>query len=243
MCGDRIRAEERVRERLHSATGDERPALGLRERAKLERLRRIKQAARELFREKGYSATTTREIAARAEVAYGTLFAYTRDKRDLLMMLVNDDLDALTVPALEAIPREAPLVEQLIGFFRPRVEYWASEPEFSRYAVREMFEFATHGEDTGDETARFRRRRTQLVRKLTELVARKQEDGRIDRSEDPEMIAWLFLAIYLSENRQWLENHREHTDLVLGRLRRLLSLAIRGIAAGPEEWGGSSGRP
>jgi AcrR family transcriptional regulator len=227
-----------VGEQLDPAMNGEQPSVGLRERGKQRRLHRIKQAARELFKEKGYDAATTREIAARAEVAYGTLFTYAAEKRDLLMMLVNDDLDALTIPALEAAPRDAPLIEQLVAFFRPRVEYWASEPEFARYAVREMFEFATHGERAGQETARFRERRTQLVQKLTELVLRKQEDGRVDRAEDPEMIAWLFMAIYLSENRQWLENHREHADLLLKRLRHLWRLAIKGVASDPSEWGG-----
>src|SRR6266851_5521953 len=111
--------------------------LGLRARGKQDKLRRIKQAARQVFRDKGFDAATTREIAARAEVAYGTLFLYARDKRDLLMMLVNDDLDALSEPAFAAALRKGPLIEQLCAFFRPRFEYWAGQPEFARYAVWE----------------------------------------------------------------------------------------------------------
>lgn len=213
--------------------------LGLRERGKLEKLRRIKQAAREVFRKKGFRAATTREIAARAEVAYGTLFVYARDKRDLLMMIVNDDLDALTQPAFEKASVKGPLIDQVIEYFRPRFEYWAREPEFSRYAVREMFEYLTHGEDPGVETARFRARRSQLVAKLGELIRRKQQAGRITREEDPEMIAWLFLAIYLSENRQWLESRKPDMRMVISRLRHLLRLAIKGIGAHPVEWGNS----
>ena len=63
--------------------------LGLRERGKLEKRRRIKQAARDVFLEKGYDAATTREIAERAYVAIGTLFVYAKDQRDLLMMLIS----------------------------------------------------------------------------------------------------------------------------------------------------------
>ena len=65
---------------------------GLRERQKTERRRRIEAAARAVFREKGYEAATTREIAARAEVSIGTLFAYAADKRDLLAMVYRDEL-------------------------------------------------------------------------------------------------------------------------------------------------------
>ncbi len=230
MKDDKVRAA-----RLSGGAAAE--PLGRRERGKQEKLRRIKQAAREVFRKKGYEAATTREIAARADVAYGTLFVYARDKRDLLMMVVNDDLDALTEPALEKALRKGPLIDQVVEFFRPRFEYWAREPEFSRHAVREMFEFLTHGEDAGIETARFRARRTQLAAKLSELIRRKQEAGRITRDEDPETIAWLILAIYLSENRQWLEARKPDIRGVIGRLRHLLRLAIQGVGADPREWG------
>jgi AcrR family transcriptional regulator len=211
--------------------------VGLRERSKREKLRRIKEAARAVFRKKGYEAATTREIAARAEVAYGTLFVYARDKRDLLMMIVNDDLDALSESALEKASTKGPLIDQVVEFFRSRFEYWASEPQFARHAVREMFEFLTHGEDPGIETARFRARRSQVVEKLAELVRRKQDAGSIARDEDPEMIAWLFQAIYLSENRQWLESHKPDLGRVISRLRHLLRLAMRGIGSDPREWG------
>ena len=224
-------------------TGDPRvKPLGLRERGKREKLRRIKQAAREVFRRKGYEAATTREIADRAEVAYGTLFIYARDKRDLLMMLVNDDLDALTAPAFAAAARKGPLLEQLCAFFRPRFEYWARQPEFSRYAVWEVFEFVTHAGDTGEQAARFRSRRSELVARLRELVRRKQQARRLDPREDAETVAWLFMAIYLAENRKWLEAHKPDIRVVIDRLRRLLRLAIKAIALDPAEWGGKGRR-
>jgi AcrR family transcriptional regulator len=214
--------------------------LGRRARGKLEKRLRIKQAARRIFREKGFEAATTREIAARADVAYGTLFQYARDKRDLLMMLVNDDLDALTEPAFAAALGKGPLVEQLCAFFRPRFEYWARQPEFSRYAVWEMFEFVTHAGDTGEQAARFRARRSALVAKLADLVQRKQRAKRLDAREDAATIAWLFMAIYLAENRKWLEAHKPDIRVVSARLRRLLRLAIKAIALDPGEWGGKA---
>ena len=66
--------------------------LGLRERNKLDKLQRIKHAARTLFIEKGFDETTTREIARRAGVALGTLFLYATDKRDLLFLICTDEL-------------------------------------------------------------------------------------------------------------------------------------------------------
>jgi hypothetical protein len=38
---------------------------------------------------------------------------------------------------------------------------------------------------------------------IAELVRPKQAAGRIEQMEDAETLAWLFMAIYLSENRKW----------------------------------------
>ena len=94
------------------AESDTAPAkLGLRERGKLEKRRRIRQAARDVFLEKGYDDATTREIAERADVAIGTLFVYAKDKRDLLMMIINDDLDQLNQSLVETRARMQEAIE------------------------------------------------------------------------------------------------------------------------------------
>ena len=78
------------------ANSDNPASLRQRERNKLDKLRRIKAAARELFLEQGYDNATTREIARRADVGLGTLFSYASDKRDLLFLIYNDMQEALT---------------------------------------------------------------------------------------------------------------------------------------------------
>lgn len=58
--------------------------MGRRERKKLETGRRIYRAAMELFREKGFDATTIDEIARKADVAKGTVFNYFPQKSAFL---------------------------------------------------------------------------------------------------------------------------------------------------------------
>lgn len=48
---------------------------------------RIISAAIEIFADKGYSATTTSEIAKKAKVAEGTIFHYFKTKKDLLLAI------------------------------------------------------------------------------------------------------------------------------------------------------------
>ena len=68
---------------------------GLRERNKLDKLHRIKEAATELFMQKGFDDTTTRAIALRAGVGLGTVFVYAPTKRDLLFLIINEELQAV----------------------------------------------------------------------------------------------------------------------------------------------------
>jgi AcrR family transcriptional regulator len=51
---------------------------------------RILRAARRLFAEKGYEATTTRDIAVAAEIASGTLFNYFPTKEAIVACLAAD---------------------------------------------------------------------------------------------------------------------------------------------------------
>lgn len=92
------------------------PPLGRRERGKLDKRRRIREATREVFRRKGYDAATTREIAGLADVAIGTLFAYASDKRELLMMVINDDREALPEVAAPSSRKTTDTLSALIAF-------------------------------------------------------------------------------------------------------------------------------
>ncbi len=67
----------------------------LRERNKAEKAQLIKEAARQLFSQNGYEATTMRDVAALADVGFGTISAYATDKAGLLAMLFVEDLEHL----------------------------------------------------------------------------------------------------------------------------------------------------
>ena len=53
----------------------------------------IMLAAQHLFAEKGFDATTSKEIARDANLAEGLIFKYFQDKRGLLQQLMQDWFD------------------------------------------------------------------------------------------------------------------------------------------------------
>jgi AcrR family transcriptional regulator len=114
------------------------PVMGLRERGKLRRRKRIKEAARAVFVERGYEAATTREIAERAEVSLGTLFAYAPTKSELLLMIVNDDHAEMGGDRLPPHGPDTPLMDLMMAFGRQEYAYWGQYPELARQARREI---------------------------------------------------------------------------------------------------------
>jgi AcrR family transcriptional regulator len=106
--------------------------LGLRERNKIDKLRRIKEAASELFLSRGFDDATTREIASRAGVGIGTLFIYADDKRDLLFLVVNEELADITTKAEASVKDDISCLQNLLNVFRLHYEFFGRQPLLSR---------------------------------------------------------------------------------------------------------------
>lgn len=78
--------------------------------------RRLQQAALELFQERGYDATTTAEIAARAGVTERTFFRHFPDKREALFDGEEAFRDALAASVLAAPADAGPLAALRFAF-------------------------------------------------------------------------------------------------------------------------------
>jgi AcrR family transcriptional regulator len=79
---------------------------GLRERKKQRTREQIVEAAMRLFAERGYHATTIADIAAAADVAPRTFFAYFPSKEAVVFHNVDRDLDALASALRNRLPGE-----------------------------------------------------------------------------------------------------------------------------------------
>ena len=103
--------------------------------------RRLQQATLELFRERGYDATTTAEIAARAGVTERTFFRHFPDKREALFdgeAAFSDALADAVAGAPEGLaPMDVllcafrsvePMLERNRPFTQPRQEIIARTP-------------------------------------------------------------------------------------------------------------------
>ena len=153
------------------------PFSGQREKNKLEKLQRIREATRELFVEKGYDETTTREIAVRAGVGIGTVFTYAENKRDLLFLVANDELDAVTTRCEAGVSDRASCLQNLLTIFRQHYRFFAKQPALSRLLLREMTFY-----DSGRQAQRFQRTRERNIQ-LVGRVVRQALESKFDQSQ------------------------------------------------------------
>jgi AcrR family transcriptional regulator len=199
-------------------------AVGLREMNKQDKLQRIKKAALDLFIINGFDETTTREIAARADVAMGTVFIYAENKRDLLFLIVNEDLEDCIRRAAASVDPKASLLANLLTVLRIHYAYFARNPVISRAALREMYFY-----QSGKQSERFLATRDRLRTLLARLIAQAVKDRQIATAESPEVIAQAIFAIYQVDIRLWLSGEKPRIGAGMDLLRRKIELVIRGL--------------
>ena len=90
--------------------------VGARQRKKTATLRRIEEAGWTLFHEHGYEHTSTRQLAAHANIGVGTFFNYFPQKRALLIHIMCKQLDSAITQALSTTPSSV-LGRQLLHLF------------------------------------------------------------------------------------------------------------------------------
>ena len=127
-------------------TGPKSPAKARRERETVERRDAILAAARDLFFEHGIYRTTVDDVAARAEVAKGTVYLYFESKETILAHLLLEGLDALGESLAEAFGEAKQLTGEArlrrisaayLNFFQNEREYFRLMMAFDRGQFQE----------------------------------------------------------------------------------------------------------
>ena len=200
--------------------------MGLREKKKLETRERIRAAAAELFTRHGYGAATMRQIAARAHVGLGTLFNYAEDKRDLVFLIFNEELNAITDVALAAPRAGQPLAQQLLAVFAVHYRWLAAQPALARILLQELTFYSS-----GKQAATFHSIRKRLIDGVEALILAAQERGEIQIREKPALIARHVFFTYSASLRWWIAAPHPDPEAGIRDLKRLLALQVDGLKA------------
>ena len=208
---------------------------GLREKNKAEKLERIRKAARALFVKRGYDDTTMRDIAKRAEVGFGTLFTYASDKRDLLFLIFNDELDDVVESAFARAAKEQVFLDQVVAYFSGFYIFFAPQPELSRVVLREMTLYLK-----GRQAEQFQASCGRMVGHLVSFVTQAHRSKQLGAREDPQLVAQALLSTFAAEIRRWIATDNPALKQGLMRLRCMLTLQVTGLAPRPSALRGAA---
>jgi AcrR family transcriptional regulator len=206
--------------------------VGLRELGKSERQRRIKEAAKAVFGDVGYDAATTREIAHRAHVSIGTIFVYARDKRDLLFLVINDELNPVADQARQELPDDKPVLDRLCALARPWYGYFADNLTLGRYAFREMTFYEPESQDFGEQCTRYRARMRRIEGWHRDILAHGRERGELRFKGSAAVAGNLIYKIYLAEIRTWIHGAKPEVTAGIKSLRTKFALVLDGLRNG-----------
>lgn len=202
----------------------EAPALGRREANKLEKLTRIRGAARDVFLRKGFEDATLREIATGADVAFGTLFLYAKNKQDLLLLLFDEELPKVNDRAFARATPGLPVVDQLVEFFAEFYAFFAQTPSLSRDMLREIT-FAS-----GIVSTRIMAGVRDIEERLARVIARAQADEHVSSSLAPGVVAHVIFSLYRVEIRFCLDHDEPDVAGSLAALRQQFEVVLHGLS-------------
>jgi AcrR family transcriptional regulator len=181
--------------------------------AKLATRRRILEAARDSFSKAGFEAATTRDIAAAAGIAAGTLFNYFPAKEAIAMALVAEALGAAH-HKFEEGPRGESLEEDLFALIA--AELRALRPH--RCYLRPVLETALSPMARADASPEGEASRLEHLEAVERLIA-----GRAPGNPLSPMASGLYWTLYTGVLAFWASDtspHQEDTLAVLDHYLR-----------------------
>ena len=128
--------------------------LGTRQQGGEQRQSSVRSAAGELFRTRGFDATSVRDIAAAAGVSVGTV-ALAGDKATLFLDVMEENAFALVGGALERlngkpVGKSLTLAAEIWGVFEPSLTRVAENPELTRaYLIAYLRADGAHATSAG----------------------------------------------------------------------------------------------
>lgn len=175
------------------------------ERLDTPRRQEIFSIATKLFYEKGYTQTSTKDIADAAGILKGSLYAHVDSKEDILLAVVEDihqRFDA-NLKAVEAL--DVPPYERLLAFLTGHLQVALSALEYHIIYSRDWRSLSPHRYQA------IRDRRDTYQSRLAGLLAAAQEAGRVRTDVDPTLLAITALTM-LNSVHMWFKPGRGYTE-------------------------------
>lgn len=131
----------------------------------------ILDAARRLFSENGFDATSVAAIASAANVAEGTLYLYAATKRDLLAKVIERWYAGLIAELQRTLAAEPDVRAKLLAFARAQFAVFVEYASFGRVLARDI------RSDPGYRDSALYRMNRDYTRLFMDLLRQGQAEG------------------------------------------------------------------
>ncbi len=195
----------------------------LRAQSKLKTRRRVLDAARQLFMERGYEAATIRDIASSAGLSTGAVFASFIDKNDLFNAVMAEDFQRQVEATRQAIRPDAKVEDAILAIFEAGYRFHGAQLPLLQAAISLSWSHGLGGE-FGDRPS-FGLAMDALCDALTRGVAAGELKA---DSEQVRLAAELLWDAYVSNYRRALFDGWS-TERLIERVREQVSLVLAGL--------------
>lgn len=196
----------------------------LRAQSKLKTRRRVLDAARQLFMERGYEAATIRDIASHAGLSTGAVFASFVDKTDLFNAVMAEDFQRQVEALRAAAKPDATVEDAIMVVFEAGYRFHGAQLPLLQAAISLSWSHGLGGE-FGDRPSF-----AMAMQAITEGLEHGVKAGQV--KGDPERLrlaAELLWDAYVSNYRralfdEWtidslIERNRQQVRLILAALK------------------------
>jgi AcrR family transcriptional regulator len=187
-------------------------------------MRLIKASALKLFSERGFDATTTKQIADEAGVAHGTVFLVAPTKDSLLVTVLEDELGTVMTGLAVSMPRrsvEAQIRHVCDGLF----DFHARRPDLSRVFMKAVMFFSDP-----IAKAQYEAHVSAFVRYLATLFDKAKSRGELVARTNTAAAAENTVALYIHLLVSFLNESDPDREALEARFRAGLSLLFHGLA-------------
>ena len=195
----------------------------LRAQSKLKTRRRVLDAARQLFMERGYEAATIRDIAGQAGLSTGAVFASFVDKTDLFNAVMAEDFQRQVEALRQAAKPDAKVEDGVLAVFEAGYRFHSAQLPLLRAAISLSWSHGLGGE-FGDRPSF-----GLAMDALEEILSRGVEAGKLKASPDQiRLAAEVLWDAYVSNYRRALFDGWS-ADRLIERVRQQVALILAGL--------------
>lgn len=197
---------------------------GVRAAGKARSRRKLLEAAKQLFMERGYHGATVRDIASAAGLSTGAVFASFSDKADLFNEVLLADTAEQLEEMAQAIAAQGRIEERLLRLLSAAYAYQLRQPELMKAAMGVSWSQGLRGE-LGDRPVR--QAATGII---SDMLSAAVEKGELKPGTDVMLLVDAIWAVHLANFRRAffggasldeLETHlKAQLDLLLAGQRK-----------------------